>query len=159
MQAMAAKMEPSHQARFLWVKKWTSADWIPSTTTVCEGSIHSIEEDQTLMYGISIRLHALFCLKTFSIDMKICRTPMFVNFLAPSTKFRVKNLVPESSEIMDACKRGDTSTVWSLFQAGKASVNDVTLEDRSPLCVSIILLPLSVVQNNAILVCYSKRMY
>jgi hypothetical protein len=141
MQAMTAKLEPSHRARFLWARKWTSADWILPATARCEGSIYSVEEDRTSTYSISLRFYALFCLKTFCIDITLYRMPIFINVLAISTKFKVKNIVPESSAIMAACKRGDTSTVWSLFQAGKASVNDITLEDRSPLRVSILLLP------------------
>ena len=56
--------------------------------------------------------------------------------LAFDSDLKLRNLVPEDSQIIQACNRGDTGAVWDLFQSGKATVNDVTPSYRSPLFVS-----------------------
>jgi hypothetical protein len=49
----------------------------------------------------------------------------------------LKNVVPEDSMIMVACQSGDTSLVWNLLNDRKASVNDITPDNLSPLSVSL----------------------
>lgn len=48
----------------------------------------------------------------------------------------VKRIVPETSELMMACQRGDVSTVRELFASQRASPYDVTASNCGPLRVS-----------------------
>jgi hypothetical protein len=135
---MTARLQPSERARFLWTRNSIGSDWIVPRIGRFEGSVYSYEAGCKHAYSISLRFHALFCLKAFCVDLKLFRTSLFsISLSATGSGLKIKNIVPESSQIMTACKRGDTSTVWSLFQAGKASVNDITPENCSPLRVSI----------------------
>jgi hypothetical protein len=128
----------------LWTRNSIGSDWILPSIARLEGSVYSFEAGCKHTYSISLRFHALFCLKAFCVDLKLFRTSLFsMSLSAAGSGLKVKNIVPESSQIMTACKRGDTSTVWSLFQAGKASVNDITPENYSPLCVSTRVVPLA----------------
>jgi hypothetical protein len=48
------------------------------------------------------------------------------------------NMVPEDSEIVIACDKGDTLAVRDLFRQKKAAPNDMTLQDRALLYVSML---------------------
>jgi hypothetical protein len=131
---MTARLQPLQRARFLWAKNSRGSDWILLRIARLEGLVFLFEAGRKHAYSISLRFHALFCLKAFCLDLKLFRTSIFsVSLSGIDSRVKVKNIVPVSSQIMTACKRGDTSTVWSLFQAAKASVNDITPENCSPL--------------------------
>ncbi|KAH7306146.1 ankyrin repeat-containing domain protein [Rhexocercosporidium sp. MPI-PUGE-AT-0058] len=114
-------------------------DWaiIPFVSKI-HGSFSTTRKGKQYMYNLSLRLQALFCLKVLSIDLKLRQHSLFS---MSSTYFgmdlKIRTLVKEDSEVMEASKRGDTEAVWALFQAGKASVHDVTSENRSPLRYAI----------------------
>jgi hypothetical protein len=48
----------------------------------------------------------------------------------------LRNIVPESSPIMEACSRGDLEMVRGLFKTRAACPHDMTPDDLSPLFVS-----------------------
>lgn len=50
--------------------------------------------------------------------------------------FRVQNIIPESSDIVEACRVGDISTMRELFLSGGAHPNDTTSENLTLLYVS-----------------------
>lgn len=54
----------------------------------------------------------------------------------------VKTVIPDNSEIITACKRGDISTVQRLFRSRRSSPYDVTESNCGPLRVGIAHLPL-----------------
>ncbi|KAG4440094.1 hypothetical protein IFR05_004437 [Cadophora sp. M221] len=114
-------------------------DWavIPFVSKV-HGSFSKTQKGKQYVYNVSLRLQALFCLKVLSIDLKIRQQSIFpVGNTSFGMDLRLRTLVEEDSEVMKASKRGDTEAVWALFQAGKASVHDVTPENRSPLRYAI----------------------
>ena len=89
------------------------------------------------MYSLTLHLQALFCLRVLFVNFKICQPSLFSLGKATfNIDLKIRTLVEEDSEIMLASRRGDTEAVWALFQAGKASVRDVTPANRSPLRVS-----------------------
>lgn len=50
----------------------------------------------------------------------------------------LRKIVPETSELMVACRSGDTQTVKALFTSRRASPYDVTPENSGPMRVSIL---------------------
>ncbi|KAL2068639.1 hypothetical protein VTL71DRAFT_14976 [Oculimacula yallundae] len=99
-----------------------------------QGSFSLARKGKEDRYKVSLRLQALFCLKVLFIDMRFRQQSLFsMGGTAFGMDIKVRNLVKEDSEVMVASKRGDIETVWALFQAGKASVRDVTSANRSPL--------------------------
>jgi len=101
-----------------------------------QGSVFQFEREKKYVYGVSLRFYMLFCPKVLSIDFKLRHNSMFsINSMSADPGLRLRNLVSPDAEIMTACLMGDIETVWSLFQSGKASVNDVTRDNRSPLFV------------------------
>ncbi|KAL5317849.1 hypothetical protein ACEPPN_014949 [Leptodophora sp. 'Broadleaf-Isolate-01'] len=113
-------------------------DWAVIPFSKIHGSFSKTQKGKQYMYIVSLRLQALFCLKILSIDVKIGQHSFFsVGNTSFGMDIKLRTLVEEDSEVMKASKRGDTETVWALFQAGKASVHDVTLENRSPLRYAI----------------------
>jgi hypothetical protein len=125
--------------RFKWFKNTTGGDWSLPIPSWIIGSIYSLEEEQARTYRISLRGYTSFWLKAFCVDLNIRRTSMFTgNITAIGRGLQIKNLVPESSPIITACKLGNITTVWELFQSGQASINDITPENQSLLRVRII---------------------
>jgi hypothetical protein len=53
----------------------------------------------------------------------------------PNIRIKVQHLVPEDSEIFLACKAGDVVRVRDLLEEGKASLNDITFRNETPLTV------------------------
>jgi hypothetical protein len=71
------------------------------------------------------------------MELLIRRASLFSLALsAIGTGVVLKNLVPEDSPIMVACQIGDKSAVLNLLNEGKASVNNITPDNFSPLSVS-----------------------
>jgi len=54
----------------------------------------------------------------------------------PRLWVKVKNVVPEDSEIFKACKAGNVVAVRDIFQTRKASLNDITPRNETLLTVS-----------------------
>jgi hypothetical protein len=81
--------------------------------------------------------HQLLGLRLICLDLRLRRFPLAglgLSFVAGG--LTVKNVVPEKSKIITACKTGDIISVKELFRTGEASPNDVTPENSSPLRVS-----------------------
>jgi hypothetical protein len=124
--------------RFSWARSVYESNWVLPYIAQLNGSICCSEDSKQRLYNISLRLHALFCLKAFCLEMKVKRESLFsveVSFIG--TGVVLKNVVPEDSMIMVACQSGDTSLVWNLLNDRKASVNDITPDNLSPLSVSL----------------------
>lgn len=121
----------------MWARNSVGSHWILPSIAKVEGSIFSVKDGYKHVYTISLRLHALLLFKALSAELKLFRTSTFsISLSTIGCSLKVKNIVPESSEIMMACRRGDVSTVWGLFQARTASVNDITSENYSPSLVN-----------------------
>jgi hypothetical protein len=120
------------RSRFLWAKS-------PSVTCL-KGSITSFQKTGYYEYYVTIILGPLLWSKLVRLDLRLSSAMrLATTTTSPSFAFgfgmQIKNLVPDDSDIMVACERGDISTVWDLFQGGKASINDITLDNRTPLLV------------------------
>jgi hypothetical protein len=94
--------------------------------------------DYQTTYNLSGRYSCrLLGLRLICIDLRLRRFPIAglgLSFISGGVS--VKNVVPEDSEIMAACKAGDIISVKDLFRSRQASPNDVTPENSSPLRVS-----------------------
>lgn len=131
--------------RFSWAGSVFGSDWVLPHVAKLNGSICCLEDSKQQLYGISLRLHALFCLKVFTMELSFKRGSLFSLALSTiGTGVVLKNLVPEDSPIMVACQTGDKSAVWNLLNEGKASVNDITPDNFSPLSVSPYIINLEV---------------
>jgi hypothetical protein len=123
-------------ARFSWARSISGSDWVLPYIARINGSICCSEGLEQQSYGISLRLQALFCLKVFCMELRLNRGSLFsFEVSAIGTGVVLKNVVPPDSMIMTACESGNTSLVWSLLNEGKASINDITPENFSPLSV------------------------
>lgn len=95
--------------------------------------------DYQTTYDFSGRYHfpSLIGLRLICLDLRLRRFPLAGFGLSMvSGGLTVKNVVPEDSEIMTACKQGDSTAVKALFETQQASPNDVTPDNSSPLRVS-----------------------
>jgi hypothetical protein len=140
LQAQQPNSQPSKSTvRFSWARSVFGSDWALPYIARVNGSVCCSEDSTHLRsYGISVRLHALFCLKVFSIEARLRIVSLFgVEVSAIATGVVLKNVVPEDSLIMKACQAGDTFVVWNLLNEGKASVNDVTPDNFSPFSVRL----------------------
>jgi hypothetical protein len=126
-------------ARFSWARYVIGSDWALPYIARVNGSVCCSEDSTHLRsYGISLRLHALFCLKAFSMDVRLRLVSLFaVEVSAISTGVILKNVIPENSLIMTACQAGNTSVVLNLLNRDEASVNDITPDNFSPISVCL----------------------
>ncbi len=95
--------------------------------------------DYQTTYNLSARgrLYRLLGLRLICLDLRLRRFPIAGLGLAfISGGLSVKNVVPEDSKIMTACKTGDIVSVKGLFRTRQASPHDVTPQNSSPLRVS-----------------------
>jgi len=124
--------------RFLWARNIFGSDWELPYIARVKASVCCSTDSEQQFYGISLRLQALFCLKVFCMDMRLKRGSLFsFEPSAIGAGVVLKNVVPDNSLIMVACQSGDTSVVLNLLNEGKASVNDITPDNFSPLSVSL----------------------
>ena len=56
----------------------------------------------------------------------------------PSLYLRVRNIIPEDADIIQACKAGDVLKVRELLRDGKARVNDITVTNETILTVCMV---------------------
>lgn len=101
-------------------------------------SMYGNDYQTTYNFSWRCRLHRLLGLKLVSLDLRLRRFPIAglgLSFIAGGLS--VKNIVPEDSTIMTACKKGDVLSVRELFRTGQASPNDVTPQNSSPLRYAI----------------------
>jgi hypothetical protein len=123
-------------ARFSWARSVFGSTWVLPYIAKANGSLCCLQGPKYLSYGISVRLQALFCLKAFCIELRLKRASFFSVQISPTrTELALKNVVPADSKIMVACQAGDTSVVYNLLNEQKASVNDITPDNFSPLSV------------------------
>ncbi|KAE8444702.1 hypothetical protein EG329_014360 [Mollisiaceae sp. DMI_Dod_QoI] len=96
--------------------------------------------DYQTTYNLSARgrLYRLLGLRLICLDLRLRRFPIAglgLSFISGSLS--VKNVVPEDSKIMTACKTGDIVSVKGLFRTRQASPHDVTPQNSSPLRYAI----------------------
>lgn len=92
--------------------------------------------DYQTTYDVSARQNILG-LKLLCLDFCFRRFPLAgLGISIVSGGIKLKNIIPESSPIIDACKSGNDTLVRELFRSGKASPNDTTPENSNPLRVS-----------------------
>ncbi|RDL41307.1 uncharacterized protein BP5553_01286 [Venustampulla echinocandica] len=116
-------------ARFSWARSVFGPDWELPYVARVNGSISCSEGSCHQSYGVSLRLHALFCLKAVCFEMRLKRQSLFsFEISAIGTGVVLKNVIPADSIIMVASQSGNTSV---------ASVNDITPDNFSPLSYAI----------------------
>ncbi|KAG4442957.1 hypothetical protein IFR05_001570 [Cadophora sp. M221] len=126
-------------ARLSWaVNENSSSSWVMPHFVAIHKSICCTQDSKGISYSVSLRLHALFCLRVFCIDFTLRRQSLFsVEVSAIGVGVVLKNVVPDDAGIMTACQVGDLKLVQSLLNQGKASVNDITTNNFSPLSYAI----------------------
>ncbi|KAF8860338.1 ankyrin [Acephala macrosclerotiorum] len=125
-------------ARFSWGLSVFNSELVLPYIARLNGSICCSEDSQQILYGFSLRLHALFCLKVFCMEVKLKQASLFSWEVSRiGTGVVLKNVVPDNSTIMVACQSGDTPLVGNLLIEGQASVNDITSDNFSPISHAI----------------------
>ncbi|CAG8960727.1 hypothetical protein HYFRA_00002263 [Hymenoscyphus fraxineus] len=102
-----------------------------------EAALSAYGNDYQTTYDFSSR-QSVFGLWLLSLEFRIRRFPLAglgLQFVAGS--LTVKNIVPETSPIMTACKKGEVAVVRNLFESRKASPNDITPINSTPLRFAI----------------------
>ncbi|CAG8976003.1 hypothetical protein HYALB_00007530 [Hymenoscyphus albidus] len=102
-----------------------------------EAALSAYGNDYQTTYDFSSR-QSVFGLWLLSLEFRIRRLPLGgigLQFVAGS--LTVKNIVPETSPIMTACKKGEVAVVRNLFETRKASPNDITPINSTPLRFAI----------------------
>lgn len=92
--------------------------------------------DYQTTYDFSSR-QSLLGLWLLSLELRVRRFPLAglgLSFVAGG--LTVKNVVPETSLIMTACRNGEVGVVKNLFETRQASPNDITPINSTPLRVS-----------------------
>jgi hypothetical protein len=136
VQVRKSQTNSTNWPRFRWTKNTVGAEWNVPFVARFSGSIYSADDDLGYTYGLSLRCYALFCLKALCLDLRIRRISLLTLKIFPvGYGIQIKNVVPDNSDIMSACRRGDTSAVWDLLHAGKARLNDITPNNFTPLRV------------------------
>lgn len=133
---LTANLKPSNASRYLSGYHDDTGVWILPYIARLQMSVTSFEnQNQTVRY-FSLRFKFIHVLKALCLDIQLRQASIFsVTFSLVGSGLMVKNIVPEDSEIMIACKAGDVSTVWGLLQSRKASVHDMTPDFLPPLRV------------------------
>jgi hypothetical protein len=130
------KPQITNLRNFCWSYNTFGTIWTLPPFLEVSGSLLSTEEKRAHVYRISVRFRALFCLKVFCIELELQHPSLFsLQISTIGSSMKLKNLVPETAEIILACSQGDTSRVWHLLQSKNASVNDITINNYSPLAV------------------------
>jgi hypothetical protein len=130
------KSETKRFRNFCWSRSTSGTAWIMPRILKVTGAVSSIEEHEALVYRLSLRFQALFCLRVFCIELKVLHPSIFsIHISTIGSGIKLKHLVPEDSEIMTACSYGDVAWVQNLLQSKRASVNDVTKNNHTPLMV------------------------
>lgn len=127
-------------ARLPWARSIYSSDWVLPYVARLNGYVSSSEDmdHDHVLYNVSVRLQVLFCLKVFAMELRVKRVSLLSFIISPiGQRIVLMNVVPDDSPIMIACQTGNSSAVWNLLSERKASVNDVTAKNFSPLSVSV----------------------
>ncbi|CZR69210.1 uncharacterized protein PAC_19110 [Phialocephala subalpina] len=137
LKASASDPTPGTQScyHFLWGLQTIGSGWLLPSIACLKGSISAWEIDGVSIYKASLRLHALFCLKALCLEFTFQNLWTSTSLLG--ARVALKNVVPNDSEIMLACGAGNAPAVWNMLAGGRASVNDITPDNFSPLSVSI----------------------
>jgi hypothetical protein len=123
---------------FCWSRSTSGTAWSMPPILKFAGAVSSTEEHEALVYRLSLRFQALFCLRVFCVELKVLHPSLFsIHISTTGSSIKLKHLVPEDSEIMTACSYGDAARVRNLLQSKRASVNDVTKNNHTPLAVRL----------------------
>jgi len=137
----STKEQPYSKAwpRLLWTKETIDRWWAIPLLGRIRASVYALSDGSQDACTISLHIQALFCLKLFCMAVQIFHNSQLLPISVPFIRLTLslKNVVPGDSPIMVACKRGNLSSVWALFQAREASVNDVTPCGLTPLRVML----------------------
>jgi hypothetical protein len=124
-----------HEGIDFWTSlKYLEKSWLRFLGIEAVVSVYG--NDYQTTYDFYAR-QSLFGLKVFCLDLCIRRFPLAgLGISIVSSGIKVKNIIPEDSLIIEACKKGDVISVRELFRTGQASPDDVTPENSNPLRVS-----------------------
>ena len=106
-----------------------------------QGTMVRSKAKNYITYAVSLRYRLpfsqIFGARFFVVDLTLCHFPLYGS-ISPLDQggIAVRNLVPENSEIMTACLKGDLFRVQELFRVSKARPDDVTTNNSTPLRVS-----------------------
>lgn len=132
-----ATRDPHDRNKFWGSKTFLEESWLRFLGFQAVMSRYGNDYQTTYDISGRLQLHQLLGVRLICLDLRLRRFPLAgfgLSFV--SGGIRLKNVVPEDSQIMTACKLGDVVLVKELFRKGLASPNDVTPENSSPLRVS-----------------------
>ena len=127
--------DPHDRNRFWKAMVFLEQSWLRFLGIEAVLAIYGNDYQTTIDFSGRYRFQ-LLGLRLICFDLSVRRFPIAglgLSFVYGG--FSVKNVVPEDSEIMAACKTGDIVSVKELFRTRLASPNDVTPENSSPLRV------------------------
>jgi hypothetical protein len=132
-----ATRDPHDQNVFWGSKSFLQESWL--RLVGLQAVMSRYGNDYQTTYDFAGRLHfPLIGIWVLCLDLRLRRFPLAglgLSFVYGG--FSLKNVVPDDSPIMAACKRGDIVLVKRLFTTGRASPSDVTPSNSSPLRVCI----------------------
>ena len=132
---------PPERKQFLWSLNILNEAWIVFQLLSMQGSIFAVREGGHTTYSVAFRLQVLSKVRALCINLRMQKSSLLSMDLSfVGRGLRVCNIVPEESEIMTACKTGDSFKVWKLLNSRSASVHDVTPTNASPLLVSTLMI-------------------
>ena len=116
MQVRKSQTDLTNSPRFRWTKNTVGAEWNLPFVSHFSGSIYSAEGDLEYTYGLSLRCYALFCPKAFCLDSRIRRISLLTLKVFPvGYGLQIKNVVLDNSDIMSACRGGDTPPPCGIY--------------------------------------------
>ncbi|KAH8587423.1 ankyrin repeat-containing domain protein [Bisporella sp. PMI_857] len=132
-----ATRDPHDKNKFWGSRAFLEESWLRLLGLQAVMSRYGNDYQTTYNFSGSLYLQ-LLGMRLISWDIRIRRFPLAgIGLSFVSGGISVKNVVPEDSQIMTACKNGDTPLVKELFRTGRASPNDVTPENSTPLRYAI----------------------
>ena len=138
--SLATTSQKTRQIRFLRSTIILNAISILPRVIRLDYSVTTLKIGRELWRRISIRLHLLSFLKAIYLDFQCYQKSILSYSLMPIDRgLIVKNIVPDDSPIINACKSCNFSVVRTPFQSGKASIHDITLENQTLLYVDLFL--------------------
>lgn len=106
---------------------------------------------RTSLPGLATQRAMFFELKLRSYAL------LLLSLSLPFASLSIRNIVPETSPLLIACKEGNVGKVISLFDRHKGSPNDITLSNTTPLQVhSLITIFRARNKANRIIECNSE---
>jgi hypothetical protein len=132
-------LEVDHAA----LRRKMSADISTSTLTVikgkaCCGVFSTFSSRLNSMYSFSLQYYfSCYGRKAIMLQLRVRRSTPFTSMLNMfQLFFKVRNVVPQNSEIIEFCREGNILAVRDLLDRQVAGPNDISEDGETPLMVS-----------------------